>query len=124
MKNKKPLLSKGDLITIGILLLAAAVLFALRGGEGTVATVTVDGETVYTVDLSDVTDTRDVDLGNGVTVTVEPGSIRFSSSTCAGHDCILTGRLTKAGQCAVCLPNKTVIRITGDKPADMPDAIT
>lgn len=124
-KNKKNKLKKGDLIVILSLLFVAAVLFAVsRAGDGTTAAVTVDGQTVYTADLSSVTECRDLQLDNGVVITVEPGAIFFAASPCRGQDCVRTGRLTRAGQCAVCIPAKTVITITGGRAKDRPDAIT
>ena len=54
-------------------------------------------------------------------VTISDGSAFFSSATCPGKDCVHAGRLTKAGQLAVCLPNGVTLRIVGSE-ADV-DAI-
>lgn len=123
--NKKINLKKGDIFLIAFLILLAAALFLIRGsGSGDTAEVTVDGETVYKVELTSVKEKRDITLPNGVVITEEPGAVYFSASPCKGHDCIKTGKLTRAGQCAVCLPEKTVIKITGETDANTPDAIT
>ena len=123
--NKKINLKKGDIFLIAFLMLLAAALFLIRGSaNGGTAEVTIDGETVYKTELASVKEKRDVTLPNGVVITEEPGAVYFSSSPCKGHDCIKTGKLTRAGQCAVCLPEKTVIKITGKTDADAPDAIT
>lgn len=123
--NKKINLKKGDIFLIVFLLLLAAALFFIRNTQsGTVAIISVNGETVYTTDLSSVKEKREFTLANGIVITEEPGAVYFSDSPCRGHDCVKTGKLTRAGQCAVCLPEKTVISITGKTDKNTPDAIT
>lgn len=122
MKNKINL-KKGDLLIYGVLLAVCCALLALvPRGQDPVAAVSIDGETVYRQVLSEIKQEQDIVLKNGVVITVAPNEIRFKASSCKGKDCIRTGRLTKAGQCAVCLPEKTVIALTGtDK--SVPDGI-
>jgi len=112
-------------------LIAAAVLLALAGGlwlffgnrPGDTAQVIYDKEVLYTIDLSRVTEPYELRLDCGVTVAVEPGAISFADSDCANRLCVRTGKLTRAGESAACLPNKTLIRVTGrDRRA--PDALT
>lgn len=122
-KFSKP--EKGDFIIIAALLCVCLLLFALRQNEGgSIAVVTVGGETVFEADLSAISGQKTVELQNGVIITAEPGAIYFSFSPCAGQDCVRTGRLTKAGQTAVCLSEKTVIKIIGKQNKNAPDAIT
>ena len=56
-----------------------------------------------------------ITLGGAVTNTVEIDgkSVRFSASDCPDQVCVRTGTLTRAGQTAVCLPNRVVVRLTG-----------
>ena len=124
-QNKKIKLKKGDIITVAAVLIVCAILFVFSRPSGeAVAQITVDGAVVYEAALSDIKEPENITLTNGVVVTAEQGAIYFSYSPCAGHDCVRTGRLTRAGQCAVCLPQKTVIKITGKTENDLPDAIT
>ena len=124
-RNNQIKLKKGDFFVAGILLLLCALLFFFsRAGSGARAEITVDGETVFSAELTEITEKKDITLTNGIVVAVEPGAVYFVSSPCKGHDCVKTGRLTRAGQCAVCLPMKTVIRIYGSTDGNAPDAIT
>ena len=124
MWDKRRFFRPADGIAVAALLAVAAVLWAVLAHlDGTTAEILCGGELVTSVDLSAVKETYDVTLDNGVTITVEPGAIYFAASDCANQLCVRTGKLTKAGQSAVCLPHKTLIRITG-KDRRGPDALT
>ena len=125
MKDKlRKIVRPADLIVVAAVLAVAAVLWAVLAHlTGTTAQIVCGGEIVETVDLSAVKEAYDVTLDNGVVIRVEPGAICFAASGCANQLCVHTGRLTKAGQSAACLPNKTLIRITG-KDRRAPDALT
>lgn len=110
-------IKKGDIIIIAVILLAAAVFTFWNSSktESVQAVITVDGETVKTVDLANIkekitfipaTDPR-------VVITAENGEIRFESAECEDKLCVACGNLSKHGDTAVCLPSKTVITITG-----------
>lgn len=110
-------IKKGDIIIIAVILLAAAVFtfWSNSKTESVQAVITVDGETVKTVDLSNIkekitfipaTDPR-------VVITAENGEIRFESADCEDKLCVACGNLSKHGDTAVCLPSKTVITVTG-----------
>ena len=118
-------LKKGDLVLIAVLLLAGALLLLLRGGKAAVtANVTVNGELLYEIDLTAVKAPFEVPLENGVTLYVAPGAVRFLHSDCRGQDCVRCGALTRAGQAAACLPNKTLVSLSGKPPRGAPDAIS
>ncbi len=118
-------IKKTDLILIAALLLLAGVLFALgRSGESPTAAVTVDGKLLYSIPLDGVKEPYTLTLENGVTLAVEPGSIRFAASDCRGQDCVKCGALRRAGQAAACVPNKTVITVSGKPDKNAPDALS
>ena len=125
MKDKtRKLIRPADLIVAAALLAVAAALWLILGHmRGTTAEIVCDKEIIETVDLSAVKEPYDIKLDNGVTIAVEPGAIYFSDSDCANRLCVHAGKLTKGGESAACLPNKTLIRITG-KNRRAPDALT
>ena len=125
MKDKRiRLVRPADLIVAAALLALAGILAVVFGRlDGVTAEIICDREIVYTVDLSAVKEPYDITLENGVVVTVEPGAIFFSGSDCANRLCVRAGKLTKAGQSAACIPNRTLIRITG-RAKNAPDALT
>ena len=125
MKNLK-LVKKADLIVIAALLLLGAALLALRGAgqKALTAHVSVNGETLYSIDLSTVTEPRELSLPGGAVIRVERGSAAFVSSPCRGQDCVRCGKLTRAGQAAACVPTKTLLVIVGGSPSGAPDAVS
>ena len=94
----------GDFVIIGaVLALAGAMLafFALRAsGDTLYAEVWQDDRLVERVELTDTTD-RTIDL-DGHNVIGRPDQV-----------CVRTGRLTRAGQVAVCLPHRVILKLTG-----------
>lgn len=123
--NRKRFFKKWDLIVVAALLLAAAALFLFRSGGGRrTAVIAVDGETLYEIELDSVKEAYTITLENGVSVEVAPGEIRFLSSDCPGQDCVRCGALTRAGQAAACVPNKTLIALKGAPDGRAPDAVS
>ena len=84
----------------------------------------VAGETVERIDLKAVTSPYDLTLENGVRLHVEPGGISFCYSDCRGQDCVRCGVLTRAGQAAACVPNRTLVLLTGKPQKGAPDAVS
>ena len=101
----------GDFVIIGaVLALAGAMLafFALRAsGDTLYAEVWQDDRLVERVELTDTTD-RTIDL-DGHNVIVLSGKTAVMQSAV----CVRTGRLTRAGQVAVCLPHRVILKLTG-----------
>ena len=46
-------------------------------------------------------------------IEISGKTVRFASSDCPDQVCVRTGTLTRAGQIAVCLPNRVVVRLVG-----------
>ena len=117
MKSKLSLqFKKRDFIIIAVALLLAAAVFLFflpkDETERLYAEISKNGEVIASLPLD--TDTEYVvndDYEN--VVTISDGSAFFSSSNCPNEDCVHTGKLTKAGQLAVCLPNGVTLRIVG-----------
>ncbi len=102
-----------------LLIVAAVILISLIVGEytaqnGVYAEVTVDGKTVETISLSDKSYSL-YTLENGVVIEKKDGTVRFYESDCKDKICINSGTLSRAGDVAACLPNKTVIALKGEK---------
>lgn len=113
-----------DALIIAAALLLAAAVFLLtlpKGADGRLfAEISRNGEVVASLPLD--TDAEYVVNGDYENVvTIADGGAFFGSSNCPNEDCVHTGRLTKAGQLAVCLPNGVTVRIVGEE-ADV-DAI-
>ena len=115
MKNK--LFRKTDLIIIlAVALAALAFILWQRSGETPLtAEISVNGETVMSVDLSKVSDRVEIrpEGADDVLIVAENGRIRFEFSDCPDKLCVKQGELYRKGDTAVCLPEKTVITVRG-----------
>ncbi len=115
MKNK--LFRKTDLIIILAVALAAVafILWQRMGDAPLTAEISVNGKTVESVDLSKITDRVEIrpEGAENVLIVAEDGKIRFEASDCPDKLCVKQGELYRKGDTAVCLPEKTVITVTG-----------
>ena len=105
---------RNDLLLIGGLLLAAALLWVLvrPGGAGGWAVVTQDGvETArYPLD-TDLT----VILGGEAynILQIAGGKAAVIEANCGDHTCVRTRAVSREGESIVCLPHRLVVRIEG-----------
>jgi hypothetical protein len=107
---------KKDLFIIVPFLVAAGILaiwFNFRPSSSGIAVVEKNGKEVYRFDLSKQKSTQIIDVGGSMNIKLllEPGAISFYHSDCPDQICVRTGKLTKPGQVAVCLPGKVSVRI-------------
>lgn len=107
----------GDCIIIGVVLLLAAALTALMAqntaGGRLYAEVWQNDVLVERVALTDETD-RTIDLDGHNVIMLEGKTARVESADCRDQVCVRTGTLTRAGQVAVCLPNRVVLKLVGE----------
>ncbi len=117
-------IKKADIAVIAFLLFIAAAVFMISGKNADcTAEISVDGEIIKTIELWKNDETVTVDTGNGVIIKAEKNEIFFVESDCSGKNCIACGRLSSPGDTAVCIPNKTIIKLTGNKNG-LPDAVS
>ena len=107
----------GDFVIIGVVLALAAVIAAVLAlgvsGDRLYAEVWQDTELGERVELTESTD-RTIDLDGHNVIVLSGRTARMQSADCRDQVCVRTGTLTHAGQVAVCLPNRVVLRITGE----------
>lgn len=110
-----PLFIRKDVILILVLLLiaGAVALYGHFSDKGQTATVISDGETVTVIDLKSAED--ETFTVNGTVIEVKDGKIAFTDSDCGDKTCVRTGTLENSGDAAACVPNRVVIRISGEK---------
>ena len=107
----------GDFAIIAaVLVLAAAVAGVLSlgsSGDRLYAEVWQDNVLVERVELTSETD-RTIDLDGHNVIVLSGRTATMQSADCRDQVCVRTGTLTRAGQVAVCLPNRVVLRIAGE----------
>lgn len=114
------MLRKGDLILTGVLLLVTCTIFLsfkLYEGSGndTVAVIRHNNKIIRKAALNKITKTETIVVGGRYKdiIEIKPGHIRFKEANCPDRSCVSTGWISKRGQTAVCLPNRTIIEIVG-----------
>lgn len=115
------------LLLIGLAATAALGL-AWNRPAGVTAVVERDGQAVMTRDLSRLAEPESVRITgeNGIVLTVEFSSkgVCITEAGCPDKTCQRTGLLTRAGESAVCLPGRVVLRLEGPDSAASMDAET
>ncbi len=102
----------GLLIALGVLSLVALDHFRAPGAR---VIIEVDGQIVHQSDLSA---TEEVTLTGPIgrtVVRVHQRSARVSYSDCPEKVCVKTGKIHRAGEMIVCVPNKVVVKIEGTR---------
>ena len=107
----------GDAVIVAVVLVLAAALTAVLAagtqGDRLYAEVWQDNQLVERVALNDGTD-RTIDLDGHNVIVLSGKGARMASADCRDQVCVRTGTLARAGQVAVCLPNRVVLKIVGE----------
>ncbi|MBO4432699.1 MAG: NusG domain II-containing protein [Clostridia bacterium] len=103
-------MKKADYIVCGVVCFIAAalaVLFMFIKSDGETVVVKENNEIIaeYPLDVD-----RRVALDNN-TFIIDSGSVYMSEANCKNQTCVKTGKISKKGECIVCLPNKVIIEI-------------
>lgn len=112
------MIKKADILLL-IFIVAAGLLISFgplaRQAGGTEVRISLDGETYGIYDL--VEDQRITIEKDGHTnvVVIENGTVYMESSSCHNQICVEHGRISTTNDSIVCLPNKVVVEIVGDK---------
>lgn len=113
-----PMFRAADFI-LAIVLIAAGFLmsFFLSFGnsDGAQLTATADGKLYGTYSLAEDQTITIRHNGHTNRFEITAGKVRMISADCRGHDCIKEGSISKAGETIVCLPNRVVLEISGEK---------
>ncbi|MBE7030220.1 MAG: NusG domain II-containing protein [Ruminococcaceae bacterium] len=114
----------GDILVIALVITLAAALWIFSAAGATRATACVielDGHTyaTYRLDECHTPKTVDIRTERGFNqVVIDQRGAYVSQSDCPNGDEVKRGRLEKAGDTAVCLPHRLVVRLTGTQQVD------
>ena len=120
MTERRAFVRRSDLAVIAVLIVAAAVaIWFMRtraATEGNVAVVTVRGQEIMRLDLSDYAKgTHRISLLEDyfvpVSLELADGGIRFVEVDCPDHLCEQMGICKNEYETAICLPNATVVAV-------------
>jgi len=117
------MLKKGDIILIAGVLAVVVLGFGLLKMSKTmddsvhrIAVIKQEDRIIKKIDLDTVTEPQRITVGGAYSevILVEKGRIRFEEADCPDKVCVKTGWLSNPGDKAVCLPNRTIIKIEGE----------
>ena len=116
-KSVVSLFQKRDLFLIVEVLLAA--LFCYLWESASCIVVEQDGQIISTISLSQVQEPYELEIGGPypAVLLIEPDGVSFLSASCPDKRCVHSGKLTQAGQIAVCLPARLTVRLQGSDPS-------
>ena len=115
---KKTFLRKNDIYLFIALLLGALILILVvnmtqKGGKEVV--VTIDGEVAYSFPLEEDLEFEIKGYDGGTNyLIIENGQAYLKEASCPDHLCVHMGKISKASQSIICLPNRVVIEIKGE----------
>ena len=88
----------------------------MRNSGGTIAVISVDGEEIERINLSEVKESYDLVVSTVYgrnTVHVSPGAISVIEADCPDRICVMMGELTGSGLPIICMPHRLIIEIEG-----------
>ncbi|MGI6677800.1 MAG: NusG domain II-containing protein [Dehalobacterium sp.] len=112
-------MTKRDIILIMTLVIIALISFAglhyWSNGQGSIAAeISADGQPVHYVALQNLQEQKEFTvqgpLGDTI-VQVREGEARIIDSPCPDKICVRAGWIKLAGQSAICVPNRIILRI-------------
>ena len=115
---KKEKIWLGLIALVLLFSLGASYLISQQHQEGKIATITLKGKVVKTIDLEKVEKPYTFKLktseGHYNTIAVDKGSIGIIEADCPDQLCVHQGKISDGLKPIVCLPHKLVIRINGE----------
>jgi len=117
---KRKLFGKYDLIIILLFLAVSSVLLLpkLFSDKKTTAVIYQNGKMIKAIDLAAVEESYEIEL-DGAIILVEKNAVSFKEADCPDKLCVKCGKLTRAGDTAVCVPTATVITLSGNSEIDV-----
>lgn len=112
------MIKKADIILAVILVaVGLAISYILSFGQtaGNELKITVNGEKFASYSLMEDRDITIRQNSHINKITIKSGKVSMSFSDCKNQDCVLQHDINKTGETIVCLPNKVVLEISGEK---------
>ncbi|WP_026490633.1 NusG domain II-containing protein [Butyrivibrio sp. XPD2002] len=112
------------LIIIIIFSLALSVAINMLSPKGKIAVITVNGETVKELPLSEDAEFVATGYEGGENkVIVKDGTCYVSYADCPDKLCVKQGKIIKEGESVICLPHRVVVTIMGADKSNELDSI-
>lgn len=114
IKSGKPFFIFDIIVYVFVLALAVTAIILIFKPQGSYVKVTVSGEVVDEFDLFQTID-KTYELKTGkMRLIISDGKVWIEESTCPEHICKHIGKISKAGEKIICIPNSMIIEVTGE----------
>ncbi len=114
IKSGKPFFIFDIIVYVFVLALAVTAIIFIFKPQGNYVKVTVSGEVVDEFDLFQTVD-KTYELKTGkMRLIISDGKVWIEESTCTEHICKHIGKISKAGEKIICIPNSMIIEVTGE----------
>ena len=105
-----------DFILIGLIIALAVFFFFFNksGSENNLyVSVSLDGEEIYSQNLYEIDTPFEYKIDGDIDMILllEKDGVTVTHSDCPDKLCVNMGKLTKSGECAVCLPARVSVRL-------------
>lgn len=102
------------LVILMIILIFGAFLMKNTNVQNPVVRIKKGNQIVEEIRMSDVEDYKLINLGTNK-VRIERDGVYMEKANCPDKLCVHQGKIDKAGESIICLPNKIIVEITGKK---------
>lgn len=114
---------RSDIMLAAAFALAALLFWAFtvnRAPAGDYVTVSSDGEIIYTLSLDEDIEMR-LEHGDGDynILVISDGYASVTEASCPDLKCVKMKRISRDGECIICLPNKLIVEVHSDTSADV-----
>lgn len=96
------------ILLVVVLILCLLPLFFSPQQKGTHVKITSNGKS----EVYSLTQNRTLNI-DGAVIKIENGAVFFDSNDCPTKQCVHTGKISKSGQKAICIPKKIYVEIVG-----------
>jgi hypothetical protein len=125
------MLTNADKKLVIVLLIAAVfgvglnMYYLSANGQGQNAVITVDGKPIKTIRLqSGYSGEFRVETDHGYNIVeYKDGRVRIREADCHDQICVQTGWINAQPQQIVCLPNRVVVKVVSNHPAEVDDIV-
>ena len=100
-------------LVVGLILLLFSLIYGFSGSDKYIEVIGNDIHEMYDVEIDRVVE---VQGPAGITrVVIEDGKAWVEDSDCREKICIKMGKLERPGEEAVCLPNRVIVQMKGER---------
>lgn len=126
--NKIKRFSISDFILIGIIIFITFMMLFIKKDDADKINVSVrlDGQEIHTQALYEIDNAYEykIDSDMDVILLLEKDGVSVKHSDCPDKLCVNMGKITKSGECIVCLPAKVSVKLYSDDNNSKLDGVT